>query len=240
MNGIINMTTAASVLQIAKSQLGKRFGRNQPSKYGLWYGVEGFETAPWCAMFVSWVFSKAGMPLHPIQHSKGFAYCPYGLRWLADNNQVYRNPEVGDIVFFDWGRDGVPDHVGIVESVHPTYIKTIEGNTSTRNQSNGGMVMRRTRYYPSCIGFARPQYKENETDISWTGFYLQLSDPYTEGKEVKEVQTLLVDYGYDIAIDGAYGPQTEEAVYNFQIRNNLEIDGVVGPRTWKKLREIKK
>ena len=33
------------------------------TKYGAWYGFDGF---PWCAMFVSWVYDKAGSPLGKI------------------------------------------------------------------------------------------------------------------------------------------------------------------------------
>lgn len=35
--------------------------------------------------------------------------------------------------------------------------------------------------------------------------------------------------------EGVFGSQTEKAVIDFQKRNNLEQDGVVGPLTWKKL-----
>jgi CHAP domain len=119
-----------------KLHAGKPFvTQKPPSKYGVWYGYPGFETAPWCGMFVSWCFDKAGLTLPPIQSAKGFAYCPFAVRWFKDNQQFHKNPQVGDIVFFDWGKDGTADHVGLVEEVYPTYIKTIEGNTSVANQN---------------------------------------------------------------------------------------------------------
>jgi peptidoglycan hydrolase-like protein with peptidoglycan-binding domain len=34
-------------------------------------------------------------------------------------------------------------------------------------------------------------------------------------------------------VDGAFGPQTEKETLNFQIKNGLKPDGVVGPKTWK-------
>lgn len=117
------MSTAENVLRIARNEIGYQVNSGNPSKYGLWYGELGFATAPYCAMFVSWCFDKAGMPLPPIQNKKGFAYCPYGVRYFKKAKKFYRSPQIGDIVFFDWGRDRISDHVGIVEQVYPTYIK---------------------------------------------------------------------------------------------------------------------
>jgi peptidoglycan hydrolase-like protein with peptidoglycan-binding domain len=47
---------------------------------------------------------------------------------------------------------------------------------------------------------------------------------------VKELQKAL-----KIGTDGFFGPQTEQAVKDFQASHNLPVDGVAGPRTWAKL-----
>ena len=39
-------------------------------------------------------------------------------------------PQPGEIIFFDWNGDMVPDHVGIVEKVDGGVIYTIEGNSA--------------------------------------------------------------------------------------------------------------
>lgn len=45
-------------------------------------------------------------------------------------------PQPGDIVFFDWGSDGVSDHVGIVESCDGSTVYTIEGDSDDACQRN--------------------------------------------------------------------------------------------------------
>jgi len=152
-------TTPSIVLALATSTLG--YKESPPgsniNKFGAWYSVNG---QPWCACWVSWVFYHAGLPL-PATTPKGFAYCPYGVKWFKDKGKFYKSPKVGDIVFFDWsgGRDGVADHVGIVEKVNSDgSITTIEGNTSSSSNSNGGEVQRRHRTLNVVQGFGRPNY----------------------------------------------------------------------------------
>lgn len=58
---------------------------------------------------------------------------------------------------------------------------------------------------------------------------------------VKEVQTLLIKAGYDLGswgADGKDGPQTQAAVRDFQSKYNLMVDGIAGPETLGKLREV--
>jgi len=47
------------------------------------------------------------------------------------------------------------------------------------------------------------------------------------GDAVKEVQRAL-----GVGADGVFGPLTERVVKEFQFTNDLQTDGVVGPRTW--------
>lgn len=57
---------------------------------------------------------------------------------------------------------------------------------------------------------------------------------------VSEIQNLLISKGYSCGssgADGIFGTGTYYAVKAFQKDNNLEVDGVVGPATWKALLE---
>jgi len=52
------------------------------------------------------------------------------------------------------------------------------------------------------------------------------------GDRVSIVQLALSTLGYNLSIDGIFGPATERAVMHFQRDNGLAVDGLVGPRTW--------
>jgi len=143
------------VLFIAAEEVG--YSETPPntnrSKYGKWAGIDGL---PWCGAFVSWVYSKAGMPLGNIGVPNGFVGCQYAVTYFKKKGKVVSKPQSGDIVFFDWNGDGRYDHTGIfVSTLTPKTFRTIEGNTAVGNDSNGGQVMARERKYANAI-FVRP------------------------------------------------------------------------------------
>ncbi len=55
--------------------------------------------------------------------------------------------------------------------------------------------------------------------------------PDSTGERVMQLQTALVAEGYQVSVDGAYGPRTQAAVRDFQTRTGLEVDGIAGPLT---------
>ncbi|WP_425061008.1 hypothetical protein SCACP_17750 [Sporomusa carbonis] len=64
----------------------------------------------------------------------------------------------------------------------------------------------------------------------------QMLEPGMTGKDVKELQTMLVNLGHDaINVDGVFGEITEQAVLELQAANNLPADGIVGQDTLKVL-----
>lgn len=70
--------------------------------------------------------------------------------------------------------------------------------------------------------------------------------PVPDNPEPEDYPGHVIDYGHkhadevmaiqhalgEIAVDGDFGPVTEGAVMAFQEANGLEVDGIVGPKTW--------
>lgn len=70
----------------------------------------------------------------------------------------------GDIVLFDFNHNGTSDHIGIVVSVNKDgSITTVEGNTGSGNNTNGGQVQKRIRYKSQVNYFVRPKYNKEVT-----------------------------------------------------------------------------
>ncbi len=125
------------LVNVALTQVGNDSGE----AYCRWYGFN--EEVGWCAIFVSWCGTEAGLVKKGLMPK--FAWVPTGVYWFQSREQWYPSdytPKPGDIIFFDWydfnldedgeeiGQDGQADHVGIVEKVKNGLIYTVEGNTT--------------------------------------------------------------------------------------------------------------
>lgn len=234
--------TAAQLLRYAKSQVGykeKPAGSNM-TKYGKWYGLNG---QPWCAIFLWACFYKCNAS-ELYFGGKKTAYCPALADYYIKQKRIVKklNGKPGDIVFFDFNKNGTSDHVGlIVKYLGNGYYRTLEGNTGIGNNTNGGEVMYRKRHTSQISRIARPVYKKvkakkktayngsdkaSKVDLSK---YPQLKLG-SKGKYVKIAQKLL-----GVKQDGVYGKITESAVKKYQKRQGLTVDGVIGKKTWAKL-----
>lgn len=54
----------------------------------------------------------------------------------------------------------------------------------------------------------------------------------SSGSVVRVLQQLLNFKGFSVTVDGEFSTTTEEAVKQFQQRNNLAVDGIVDAKTW--------
>lgn len=126
------------IIEIAIKEVGYSEEKGNKTKYGKWFNLDG---VPWCGIFCSWVYAEAGKPIKKGGYIKGFA----GVGTLVESykSKITKDPKIGDLVVFDWQLDGKPDHVGIFNGwiQKEKSFKTIEGNTSPKDFSNGGMVM---------------------------------------------------------------------------------------------------
>jgi len=56
--------------------------------------------------------------------------------------------------------------------------------------------------------------------------------PIMYGNDVRTWQSRMKARGWNIAVDGAYGPASEDVCRTFQAEKRLGVDGIVGPKTW--------
>ncbi|MFG1997546.1 CHAP domain-containing protein [Spirillospora sp. NPDC048911] len=217
----ITQGSADHVLAMARGELGEGehpAGSNH-NKYTQWYGIGD---GPWCDMFVSWCAARAGAA----KAIGKFAYTPFHAQWFKDHGRWGKEPRKGAIVFYDWGGShNIPaiDHVGIVEAVRADSIVTIEGNTEDQ-------VRRRIRR-SGIAGYGYPDYATGSSTPAWPGRYLT-QPPIMTGEDVRTWQQRMQDRGKRLTVDGAYGPESEKVCRQFQTEKSLEVDGVVGPKTW--------
>jgi len=113
-----------AISNVGRAQLGNAGGQKFWSWYGFDYRVE------WCAIFVSWCADQTWNLGTAVPK---FALVEDGIRWYQSRGQWASSgattPVAGDIIFFDWGADGNPDHVGIVVGSDGTNVYTVEGNS---------------------------------------------------------------------------------------------------------------
>lgn len=150
---------AEKIIFEAKAEIGYKetpAGSNK-TKFGEWFGMNA---VAWCGIFVSYCYSKAGFPLGNVGYTHGFAGCAVAVAHYKASGEVVTKDHVkpGDIVFYDWNKDGKFDHTGIFlkDNGNGTF-QAIEGNTAVGNDSNGGEVMERTRSYAIVEVFVHPK-----------------------------------------------------------------------------------
>lgn len=84
--------------------------------------------------------------------------------------------------------------------------------------------------------------KQNAPDAASSGS-LQVPSSIWHGKDTEAIQQALIDLGYKLPKHGAdsfFGPETAQAVRQFQKDNGLKVDGDPGPETVSKLNALAK
>ena len=149
------------VIELCEASVGYTEGANNDTTFGKWYGLNN---QPWCAMSASKIYYDAGMITSVAGKPRGYASCDEWLKYLTKNNQLVPlgQAQRGDIVFFQFDEDAMPDHVGIVKFHNKAlkYIQVYEGNTSsgkTGSQSNGDGFYLKKRDYKTIMAVARPK-----------------------------------------------------------------------------------
>lgn len=251
------------VISIAAAEVGYHEQGNNWTKYaaeldplGITWGEK--QNLAWCGEFVLWCFWKAfgvtaGLQMLCSGNPSGIPLCSAGAQYFKDAGRWTHSPDVGDVIFFDYG-SGI-NHTGIVERVSGGIVYTIEGNSSDQVAGRAYSVGE-----SSIAGYGCPRWDivANEPDTPLPDVPDEPEQPVEEptktydvtlpllmiGDEsgyVKAAQTLLIARGYDCGnkplvgtekADGEFGRMTEKAVAFFQSKNDLDVDGEIGGQTW--------
>lgn len=201
-------------LKIAKSYLGKG-----GATFRKFCGLGSRD--PWCNAYVTYIFSKtdnAGLYCNGTKQT----YCPNSIKWCYKNLAsipIYLAMP-SDVIYFDWERNGVPNHIGFVrERKSCDDIYTIEGNT------DGGKVANKIRTAKYVQAVFRPHFKAS----------FKLGVIEVDGKcgynTIANLQKALKTVGtYKGDIDGILGQQTVKAIQNMV---GVKADGLWGNATSK-------
>ena len=218
--------------------------------------------AAWCDIFFDWLFVKsygadAAKKLLCQPALSCGAGCLFSANYYKVKGQFHtKDPQPGDQIFF--GSPTNVTHTGLVYKVDGTKVYTVEGNTSGASGvvANGGGVCKKSYAlsYAKIYGYGRPAYNDGykvttttptakpatTTAVKTCTVKIQQLSYGSKGDCVKALQRLLVSHGYNLgsgtaAIDGDFGYLTDAAVREFQRKNGLTVDGVVGAKTWAKL-----
>lgn len=156
--------TPEEILKKAKSFLGVK--ESPPNSNNVVFNKDYYGKAvrgaayPWCCAFVWDIFRMCGAS-KLFCDGKKVAYCPTVESWGKGKKLDVAKDKgrPGDLILFDFTHKGKACHIGIIESRKSdgSYV-TIEGNTGSGNDSNGGEVMRRTRSESLVRCIIRPQY----------------------------------------------------------------------------------
>lgn len=101
--------------------------------------------------------------------------------------------------------------------------------------------LRDGRWAAFARGYNGPQYAKNRYDRLLEDAALRYGGAIAEhdgalrlgakGKRVRELQALLVRAGYQVKVDGDFGPTTRDILRAFQTASHITVDGVYGPET---------
>ena len=208
------MTTNVILMNFVRSKLGQG-----GSVFQKWAGIQG---QAWCDAFISYSLNKTDNGSLYCNGAKEIN-CPHSMNWCIEHLAaipIYLAME-GDVSFFDWQPNGLPDHVGFVdERNNADYYYTIEGNTS------GGIVARRKR-------------SDEEEQLTFRLHYTPTA--YSADKQL-EVDGI---YGYSsiavtqkwlgVPIDAMLGQGTVKAL---QKKLGVTADGLWGVKTTKALQKL--
>ena len=224
------------VIAVATKYIGTTSKNNDVQFNTEYYGhrVAGSDY-PWCVTFQWFVFREAGLSKYFFNGAK-VAGCSALRKYHETVGQiVYGDYQRGDLLLFDFsGKKSRTQHIGLCLENNGKTVKSLDGNTSSKSEANGGTVNIRERAlkYVTC---AIRWWKAvpSRTYISTFAPILKKGDA---GYPVDVLQYALKARGYYTdSLDGSYGENTVSAVKSLQKASKIAQTGKMDKNTWEKL-----
>jgi hypothetical protein len=138
----------------------------------------------------------------------------YGWRWFGPKDEPH----------FDYVGKGTKDIRGTAMLAFQKLWNKNNPNQKIGEDSEYGPQTEGKLNQSSVKGFSKAPWDEVPR-------VLKLSRPRMEGSDVIKLQEKLKAAGIVVAVDGEFGPGTDKAVKEFQQKNSLGADGIVGAKT---------
>lgn len=230
------------IVDTAKSFIGTKepSGDDQFIKaYNASVGTNFNMQTAWCAMFVTYCARMAGVPTSVIPN---FASCTVSINTFFKPKGCWHlrssgyKPQPGDLIYYDWNGDGLPQHVGIVQEISGNKVITIEGNTSNpNNRADKDGVYNKNYVLTSryILGYVEPKYGTTTSTPNATESKVS---SLVKSTYVKKYQKWLnTNFKAGLAVDGSAGPLTRKAsvrawqtTMNASYKTKLVTDGLYG------------
>lgn len=201
-----------------------------------WFYDDKEHAEPWCAIHLCFAAAHFKGFLSSIGGKNAMAAgwesrAPEHGKWFPRHHA--KDAEEGDFLEMDFNHNGGADHTeAFVKRIDAEHFLARGGNVGGDNAADN------VRRYADVYGFFRPKYAPvDHTVYSGTLYWYRRNHHMQHSLYVKQIQEWLCAWGYKVDVDTYYGPKTAAAVKAFQKDHKLEVDGKVGPHTWRALKQ---
>lgn len=118
---------------------------------------------------------------------------------------------------------------GVIQD-HGSYTMTEMSGSWGKLKSGAGWINCHEKYCTYLEGAPGVDKRINPYPVP-TRTIKYTGKPTQKGDDVRWVQWELVEAGYDIEIDGSFGPASDRALRAYQAQHELTVDGKCGPAT---------
>lgn len=224
------------VIAVASKYIGTTSKNNSVLFNTAYYGrdVSGADYA-WCVTFQWYVFREAGLSKYFFNGAK-VAGCSALRKYHNTIGQiVYGDYKRGDLLLFDFsGKKQRTQHIGLCLENNGKTVESLDGNTSSKSEDNGGTVNIRERElkYVTCA----VRWWKAKPSLVYTSTYAPVLKSGDTGFPVDVLQFALKQRGfYADSVDASFGKNTNAAVKAFQKSVNITQTGKMDKNTWEKL-----